>query len=87
MHKAFVFAALLSSALCSIVWNGNFNDYSTSADLDKWSFSNPVGEYQTYIYGNNPSSNTISTWAQLDASYKNPTDIVATKGLLILIIV
>ncbi|KAG9095884.1 hypothetical protein FS749_009555 [Ceratobasidium sp. UAMH 11750] len=43
---------LVPSALGAVVWDGRFNDYSTAADFDKWSWSNQVGTYQTYIYGN-----------------------------------
>jgi len=69
----------IASASATLVWNGNFNDYATSADLDLWSFSNQVGEYQCYIYGNG-NGQTCSTWVHLDASYKNPMEKTGTKG-------
>jgi hypothetical protein len=45
-------SASASLASATIIWDGRFNNYSTAADLDKWSWNSQVGTYQTYIYGN-----------------------------------
>lgn len=52
MKAAFIL--ILSAVCCSstILWDGRFNNYSTAADFNKWSWSNQAGQYQTYIYGN-----------------------------------
>jgi hypothetical protein len=63
------------------VWDGSFNDMSSSADLTKWSFSNPVGAYQYYIHG--PGS--VDKYVNLDASFKNPTDTKSKQGVKITI--
>lgn len=52
--------ASVSFVSAAVVWDGRFNDYSTAADFDKWSWSNQVGTYQTYIYGNQNVSNVMS---------------------------
>ena len=49
---------------------------TSSADLEKWSFSNPVGAYQYYIHG----SGAVSDYVNLDASYKNPADTGSKQG-------
>ncbi|KAK4200477.1 hypothetical protein QBC40DRAFT_296612 [Triangularia verruculosa] len=45
----------LLAALCgvavegAVLWDGRFNDFTSSADLDKWSWANQVGPY-LYCY-------------------------------------
>jgi len=67
---------LLSTARCSVVWDGRFNDYSTSTDIDTWSWSNEVGDYQWYIHGTGPTTEYFN----LSPSYKNPADTVSNQG-------
>lgn len=65
----------------TIIWDGRFNDITSSADLEKWSFSNPVGAYQYYIHG----SGTVDKYVNLDTSYKNPADTGSKQGVKITI--
>jgi len=71
----------LPAVWCTVLWNGNFNEYSVSTDLDNWSFANPVGQWETYIYGNANSSFKMSTYVQLSTSNKNPADTVSKQGI------
>ncbi|CUA67774.1 hypothetical protein RSOLAG22IIIB_03201 [Rhizoctonia solani] len=74
-------AALFApGVLGAVVWDGRFQDYSTAADLDKWSWSNQVGSYQTYIYGNTHGE-TASSWYTLGSQYKNPATTTAKQGV------
>lgn len=63
------------------IWDGRFNDMTSSVDLEKWSFSNPVGAYQYYIHG----SGTVDKYVNLDATYKNPADTGSKQGVRITI--
>lgn len=54
---------------------------TSSADLDKWSFSSPVGSYQYYIHG----SGATSKYVNLDSSFKNPADTGSKQGVKITI--
>jgi hypothetical protein len=54
---------------------------TSSADLEKWSFSNPVGAYQYYIHG----SGAVDKYVNLDPSYKNPADTGSKQGVKITI--
>jgi hypothetical protein len=65
----------------TILWDGRFNDMTSSADLNKWSFSTPVGSYQYYIHG----SGTVDKYVDLNASYKNPADTSSKQGAKITI--
>ncbi|KAL0961407.1 hypothetical protein HGRIS_006356 [Hohenbuehelia grisea] len=58
------------------LWDGSFNAFSSSADFDKWSWSNQVGPYQWYIHG----SAATSKYLAVDPSYKNPASSEA-RGL------
>lgn len=42
-------AALAGSASSTILWDGRFNDMTSSTDLNNWSWSDEVGPYQYYI--------------------------------------
>jgi hypothetical protein len=44
-----VVAALAGSATSTVLWDGRFNTFTSSADLLLWSWSNEVGPYQYYI--------------------------------------
>ncbi|KAF2822563.1 hypothetical protein CC86DRAFT_373042 [Ophiobolus disseminans] len=80
--KITLLSALLSVASAgTTVWDGSFNDMTSSADLEKWSFSNPVGAYQYYIHG----PGTVDKYVNLDASYKNPADTSSKQGVKITI--
>jgi len=75
-------ATLLSPVLAgTIVWDGRFNDLSSNADLNKWSWGNQVGPYQYYIHG----SGTIDKYVNLASSYKNPADSGSKQGVKITI--
>jgi len=54
-------------------------------NFDTWSWSNQVGEWQTYIYGTKFNNATASHYLDLSSSYKNPADTVATKGVRVMI--
>jgi hypothetical protein len=41
--------ALAGSVSGTILWDGRFNDLTSSTDLDNWSWSDEVGPYQYYI--------------------------------------
>ncbi|KAI0128484.1 hypothetical protein BJ170DRAFT_693332 [Xylariales sp. AK1849] len=73
MRSTLLLAPLASAA---VIWDGRFNDLTTSADLNNWSWSNQVGPYQYYIHG----SGTVDEYINLSPSYKNPNDTVAKQG-------
>lgn len=54
---------------------------TSSADLEKWSFSNPVGSYQYYIHG----PGAVADYVNLDSTYKNPADTGSKQGVKITI--
>lgn len=48
-------STLLAAALCgvaavegAVLWDGRFNDFTSSADLNKWSWANQVGPYRMF---------------------------------------
>ncbi|TVY46510.1 hypothetical protein LOCC1_G001902 [Lachnellula occidentalis] len=63
----------------TILWDGRFNDMTSSSELDSWSWSNQVGPYQYYIHG----SENATSYVNLDSTFKNPADTVSTKGVKI----
>ncbi|KAL5120998.1 hypothetical protein ACEQ8H_001186 [Pleosporales sp. CAS-2024a] len=65
----------------TVLWDGRFNDMTSSADLDKWSWANQVGNYQYYIHG----SGATSKYVNLSPSYKNPGDSGSKQGAKITI--
>ncbi|KAJ4300834.1 hypothetical protein N0V90_002922 [Kalmusia sp. IMI 367209] len=79
--KAALFNALASAVSAEILWDGRFNDMTSSADLEKWSFSNPVGSYQYYIHGSGP----VTDYVNLDTTFKNPADTGSKQGVKITI--
>ncbi|KAH9868939.1 hypothetical protein J1614_008014 [Plenodomus biglobosus] len=80
--KVTLLSALVSAVSAgTTIWDGRFNDMTSSADLEKWSFSNPVGAYQYYIHG----SGTVDKYVNLDATYKNPADTGSKQGVRITI--
>jgi hypothetical protein len=54
---------------------------TSSADLEKWSWANQVGNYQYYIHG----SGAVSKYVNLSPSYKNPGDTGSKQGAKITI--
>ncbi|KKY23003.1 putative carbohydrate-binding module family 1 protein [Phaeomoniella chlamydospora] len=73
---------LVSSTIAgTVLWDGRFNDISSSAELAEWSWSNQVGPYQYYIHGNG----YVTDYVNLDSSYKNPADSSSTQGVKITI--
>lgn len=48
--RAFALLSSVSLAVAgTVLFDGRFNDMTSSSELDAWSFSNPVGPYQYYI--------------------------------------
>ena len=66
----------LSAEAGTILWDGRFNDLSSSTDLNKWSWGNQVGPYQYYIHGSSP----VTSYVNLSPSYKNPADTGSKQG-------
>lgn len=69
-------ANILSASAGTILWDGRFNDLSSSADLEKWSWGNQVGPYQWYIHGPSP----VTAYVNLSPDYKNPADAGSKQG-------
>ncbi|CAD6444731.1 31534587-2252-4c14-a076-203e52adcf4c [Sclerotinia trifoliorum] len=65
----------VTSANAAILWDGRF-DSSTMSDLEAWSWSNAVGDYQNYIHGTSNFTNYIA----LDSTFKNPADSGSSLG-------
>ncbi|KAH7419971.1 hypothetical protein BKA64DRAFT_699974 [Cadophora sp. MPI-SDFR-AT-0126] len=76
MHFSVALVAFVGSASSAILWDGRFNTFSSSTDLNNWSWSNQVGPYQYYIHG--PSA--VTSYINLSPSYKNPADSGSTQG-------
>ncbi|KAI5868140.1 hypothetical protein GGS23DRAFT_13517 [Durotheca rogersii] len=76
MRTTTVLAALAGCAGAAVLWDGRFNDLTTAADLNKWSWSNQVGPYQYYIHG----SGAVDKYVNLSPEYKNPADTVSRQG-------
>ncbi|GAP89226.2 putative carbohydrate-binding module family 1 protein [Rosellinia necatrix] len=76
--KASTLSAVLLVRLASaaIIWDGRFNEFTSSADLNKWSWSNQVGPYQYYIHG----SSGVDRYVNLSPDYKNPADTASRQG-------
>ncbi|GAP88281.1 putative carbohydrate-binding module family 1 protein [Rosellinia necatrix] len=74
--------ALASSRLAAcgtVLWDGRFNDLSSSTDLNNWSWANQVGPYQYYIHG----AGEVTDYVNLSPSYKNPADTGSSQGVKI----
>jgi hypothetical protein len=69
-------AHLAVTSAGTILWDGRFNDLSSSSDLNNWSWSNEVGPYQYYIHGSSP----VTSYVNLSPSYKNPADGGSKQG-------
>lgn len=82
LSKLALINAIISAVSAgTTIWDGSFNDYASNADLEKWSFSNPVGSYQYYIHG----PGAISKYVNLDSAFKNPADTASKQGVKITI--
>ncbi|KAF3932374.1 hypothetical protein ABW19_dt0202178 [Dactylella cylindrospora] len=79
MLKLALVQALAGSALAAVLWDGRFNEFTSSTDLNNWSWSNQVGPYQYYIHGSGP----VTQYVNLSPSYKNPADTVSNQGVKI----
>lgn len=66
----------LSVSAGTVLWDGRFNDLSSSSDLSNWSWSNQVGPYQYYIHGASP----VTSYVNLSPTYKNPADAGSKQG-------
>ncbi|TGJ77146.1 hypothetical protein E0Z10_g10735 [Xylaria hypoxylon] len=74
--------ALATSRLAAcgtVLWDGRFNDFSSSTDLNNWSWANQVGPYQYYIHG----SGAVTDYVNLSSDYKNPADTGSEQGVKI----
>ena len=69
-------AQIVSVSAGTILWDGRFNDFTSSADLNKWSWGNQVGPYQYYIHGSSP----VASYVNLSPDYKNPADTGSKQG-------
>jgi len=77
--KTSLLSTLLSAASAAngaVLWDGRFNDFTSSKDLGSWSWSNQVGPYQYYIHG----SGSVDKYINLSADNKNPNDTVSKQG-------
>jgi hypothetical protein len=74
-------ALAASVAHASVLWDGRANQYSSSAFLNDWSWSNQVGPYQYYIHG----SGSTTDYVNLSEDYKNPADSSSNQGIQITI--
>ncbi|KAH8725549.1 hypothetical protein GQ44DRAFT_652798 [Phaeosphaeriaceae sp. PMI808] len=75
--KATIVNALISAVSAgTILWDGRFNEMSSSADLEKWSWANQVGNYQYYIHG----SGAVSKYVNLSPNFKNAGDSGSKQG-------
>ena len=82
MIASTVLLSLVTSTFASdILWDGRLNAYQSSAFLNNWSWSNPVGPYQYYIHG----SGSVSEYVKLASKYKNPADSGSKRGIQITI--
>ncbi|KDQ63766.1 hypothetical protein JAAARDRAFT_390496 [Jaapia argillacea MUCL 33604] len=80
MIQILALLVLASIASATVLWDGRFNNYSTAADFNYWSWNNQTGAYQTYIYGN-LQGETASSWLTLGSTYKNPSTTAEKQGV------
>lgn len=74
--KTFALLSSLAAASATVLWDGRFNDMTSSSDLNKWSWSSEVGNYQYYIHG----SGSVTEYINLSSTYKNPNDTSSKQG-------
>ncbi|KAH6621571.1 carbohydrate-binding module family 1 protein [Chaetomium sp. MPI-SDFR-AT-0129] len=73
---SYLLANALSASAGTILWDGRFNDLSSSTDLNNWSWGNQVGPYQYYIHG----SSSVTSYVNLSPDYGNPADTGSKQG-------
>jgi hypothetical protein len=62
MVRVLSLLAAAGSAAATILWDGRFNEFTSSTDLNNWSWSNQVGPYQYYIVSHFlPASGLLDT--------------------------
>ncbi|KAI1291411.1 carbohydrate-binding module family 1 protein [Xylaria venustula] len=66
-------------AAATILWDGRFNDLTSSTDLNNWSWADEVGPYQYYIHGDGD----VTEYVNLSSDYKNPADTGSNQGVKI----
>jgi hypothetical protein len=69
-------AALVGSASAAILWDGRFNDMSSSSALNNWSWSNQIAPYQWYIVS--ITSTSLPLWT-LILTYRTSTDLAQSQ--------
>ena len=74
-----VAANALAVSAGTILWDGRVNEFSSSADLNKWSWGSQVGPYQYYIHGSSP----VASYVNLSPDYKNSADSGSKQGIKI----
>ncbi|KAK3293641.1 carbohydrate-binding module family 1 protein [Chaetomium fimeti] len=78
--KFSILSSLVANALSvsagTVIWDGRFNDLSSSTDLNNWSWGNQVGPYQYYIHGSSP----VTSYVNLSPDFKNPADSGSKQG-------
>ncbi|GME39612.1 Cellulose-binding domain fungal [Neofusicoccum parvum] len=81
-HTLLAAASLAGSAAAgTVLWDGRFNNFTSSEDLNNWSWANQVGPYQYYIHG----SGAVTDYVNLSPDYKNPADTSSKQGVKITI--
>ncbi|KAF2088680.1 glycoside hydrolase family 131 protein, partial [Saccharata proteae CBS 121410] len=65
----------------TVLWDGRFNNMTSSEELADWSWSNQIGSYQYYIHG----TSNVTSYVNLDSAYRNPADSSSKQGAKITI--
>ncbi|CZR62266.1 related to endoglucanase c [Phialocephala subalpina] len=79
LRSLFLLNSIGSALAGTILWDGRFNDMTSSTDLDNWSWSDQTGPYQYYIHG----TENVTSYVNLDSTFKNPADTGSTQGVKI----
>ncbi|KAK0634403.1 hypothetical protein B0T17DRAFT_485864 [Bombardia bombarda] len=69
-------AQILSVSAGTVLWDGRFNEFSASTDLNNWSWGNQVGPYQYYIHG----ASAVTSYVNLSPDFRNPADSGSKQG-------
>ncbi len=96
MFRVLALLATIAFGLASagtVLWDGRFNDLTSSADLNNWSWSNEAGPYQYYIVCSmvlslaislltlfKHGSGPVAEYVNFSPSYKNPADTGSKQG-------
>ncbi|KAI9726123.1 MAG: hypothetical protein M1834_009399 [Cirrosporium novae-zelandiae] len=81
MLQSIVALSFVGSALAgTVLWDGRFTQ-STVTNLENWSWSNQVGQYQYYIHGDG----NMTDYVNVGSDYKNPADTSSEMGVKITI--